>query len=75
MLEYSKEQIEAALFEHGFTVLQQEGGFTIYTTNFLPGDDITIDWSRGRYTWEDLEPQLRFHGIDTIPIYQALTHK
>ena len=70
---YTKDQIEAALFECGFSILQEMGGFTIYQAHLYPGDEIVIDWSRGNYVWEDLEPQLKYHGIDPKPIHDYLS--
>jgi len=69
---YTKKQIEAALFDLGFTILQETGGFTIYQTNLYPGDDIVLDWSRGSFEWEDLRKQLEYHDIDPSPIHEYL---
>lgn len=69
---YTKSQVGAALSEHGFSILQEEGGFTIYQTNFYPGEDLIIDWVRGEYEWEDLRQQLEFQGIDPNPIHDYL---
>ena len=72
MRAYSKEEIEAVLFEHHFIVLQEKDGFAVYTTNFDPPADIVIDWNIGVCYWERLEPELRFYGVDTVAIYQSL---
>ncbi len=69
---YTKEQIEPALFDNGFNVLQEKGGFTIYQTHIFPGSDIVIDWSREHYEWRDLERQLIYQSIDPKPIYDYL---
>lgn len=60
MLEtYSREQVEAALTSCGWNILQEDGsGLVIYQTNFPPGGDLLIDWSKDICTWDTIKMQL-----------------
>ena len=69
---YAKDKIEAALFQSGWTILDEHGDFTRYQTNFQPGGDLVLHWSRGKYEWEDLREQLEFQNIDYKPICDYL---
>ncbi len=69
---YNKSQVETALAQNGYNILQETGGLTIYQTNIQPGNDLVIDWSRGVCDWEDLKAQLEWNGIDPKPIHDIL---
>lgn len=71
---FTRSQVEAALTEDGYSVLQEmKGGLTIYGTNMYPGNELLLDWSRGEYEWGDLRKHLEFNGIDPKPIYERLS--
>jgi len=72
---YTKDQVESALEESGYTVLQKYEGLVIYQTNTYPGDDLVFDWSRGMCDWEDIQAQLESNGVDPNPIHDCLCHK
>ena len=70
--EYTKTEVEAALFESDWVILDEQGSFTCYQTHFHPGGDLVLDWSRGKYEWWDLRAQLEFQNVDPEPIYNRL---
>ncbi len=69
---YSKGQIETALFEQGFNILQEVGSLVLYQKNVFPAIDLIIDWSQGTYEWQDLQAQLEYQGINTKIFYDRL---
>lgn len=69
---YKKSQVETALGQDGYVILQEIGGLTIYHTHVYPGNDLEIDWVRGECEWKDLQALLEFNGIDPQPIHDLL---
>ena len=69
---YSKADVEAALTNVGFTIGPRVGALSLYQTNFSPGNDLVLDWSRGPLEWKDILGQLEFQGIDPDPIHTLL---
>ena len=70
-----REEIEAALAaEEDYSILQETDGLVIYQTHKYPGNDLVLDWSRGKCYWEDIEAQLKDNGIDPQAIYSRLPH-
>ncbi len=72
---YSREEVETALTEEHYTILQETGGLVIYQTLSYPGDNIVLDWSRGECEWSDIEAQLEDNGIDSQAVYNRLPHR
>ena len=72
MLEYDRDTIEKALFDQGWHIVHEEDDLAEYTTDFYPGGDIIIDWSRDTYAWDDLAAQLRDCGLDPNVVFRAL---
>lgn len=71
---YTREQIETALTEEGYSTLQETGGLVIYQTFNYPGSDLVFDWSRGECEWSDIKAQLEENGIDSQAVYNRLPH-
>ena len=69
---YTRNQVESALAEDGYVVLQENENLVIYHTNTYPGNDLVLDWSEGENDWESLQGQLEFHGIDSASIHNRL---
>lgn len=71
--DYDKASMEAALFKCGWTIFQEgTDDLTFYQTNFKPGGDLIIDWSKGTCEWSAVALQLEDQGIDSQPIRHSL---
>ena len=70
---YSKEQVDAAFSDAGFTVSNQKKGWVwYYVLNDQDPDDCMIDWSIGAIPWGDLKKHLETQGIDAESIHKYL---
>jgi len=72
---YTRAETEVALSAEGYNLVGTLRGVGYYERNYPNdpyGEELALDWSLGKYEWEDIKKQLVYYGIDPDPVHESL---